>query len=278
MGQPLVTFRSQQIRNTSIAVVFGIALMSVDWFYGHSLRDPSYLSGWLLLAGMALLAIYNIRKKLPFLPLLRSASWLQVHIYVGWLVIVLFLLHTSVQFPRGPLEIVLWSLFVAVAGSGVFGILLSRTAPKRLRLEGERIIFERIPEFRAKLAAEVKDLAMRSVTETSSNTIVEYYTKRLQPYFSGPRSLLAHLLGSKGPLSRTRGEIRSLERYLNTQGKEILGEIESRVIAKDNLDYQYVSQLFMKGWLFVHIPLTYSLILVTALHVVLVYAFDGGTL
>lgn len=273
-----MTFRTRQIRNTSIAVVLGIALTSVDWLYGLSLRDPSYLSGWLLLVGTALLAIYNIRKKLPFLPLVKSATWLQVHIYMGWLVIILFLLHTSFQFPRGPLEIVLWSLFVAVAGSGVFGIVMSRTAPKRLQLQGERIIFERIPEFRAKLAAEVKDLAMRSVTETSSNTIAEYYAQRLQSYFSGPRNLLAHLVQSGGSLSRTCGEIRSLERYLNKQGQELLGEIESRVIAKDNLDYQYVLQLIMKCWLFVHIPLTYSLILVTALHVVLVYAFEGGTL
>jgi len=32
----------------------------------------------------------------------------------------------------------------------------------------------------------------------------------------------------------------------------------------------------LKGWLFVHIPLTYSLLLASVAHIVVVYAFSGG--
>jgi len=45
---------------------------------------------------------------------------------------------------------------------------------------------------------------------------------------------------------------------------------------KDGLDYHYALQLVLKGWLFTHIPLTYSLLLLTLVHVVLVFAFSGG--
>ena len=171
-----------------------------------------------------------------------------------------------------------WLLFVAVAGSGIVGLALSRNLPKRLRRHGEQIMFERIPIFRAQLAREVGDLTKQSVTQAASNTIAQYYTSRLQPFFRGPRNVLAHIAGSNEAILRLRREIRSLERYLDESGRETLDEIEWRVAAKDNLDQQYALQLLLKGWLFVHVPLTFSLILVAVVHAVLIYAFDGGSL
>jgi hypothetical protein len=32
----------------------------------------------------------------------------------------------------------------------------------------------------------------------------------------------------------------------------------------------------MKGWLFVHIPLTYGLLVFSVAHVVIIYSFSGG--
>ncbi len=273
-----MTFTSRALRNIAVMLVLAAGLVSVDWLYGLALRDASFLSGWLLIVGMGLLAIFNARKKLPFLPLINASVWLQVHIYTGWLVIALFLLHTSFAWPNGSLEIALWLLFVMVAGSGVLGLALSRIIPHRLGRDGERIIFERIPVFRGALAREVEELAMRSVTGTKSNTIAQYYVTHLQSYFHGPRNFIGHVTGSSGALPRMCREIKSLERYLNKEGREILDEIEGRVIAKDNLDHQYALQRLLKGWLFVHIPLTYSLLLVAVAHAVLVYAFGGGTL
>ncbi|MFQ5785578.1 MAG: hypothetical protein ACE5H8_12250 [Alphaproteobacteria bacterium] len=273
-----MTFASRAFRNIAVTIVVAAALVSVNRLYDLALRDAAFLSGWLLIVGMALLTIYNIRKKFPFLPLISVSAWLQAHIYVGWLVIVLFLLHTSFRLPNGPLEIALWVLFVLVAVSGLAGLALSRTVPNRLNRHGERIIFERIPRFRARLAGEVEELAMRSVTETSLNTISQYYATRLQPYFRGPRNFFAHVVGSNAALIRLRREIGSLEHYLDKQGKEILQEIAWRVAAKDNLDHQYALQWLLKGWLFVHIPLTYGLIVVAVVHAVLAYAFTPGTL
>jgi hypothetical protein len=45
---------------------------------------------------------------------------------------------------------------------------------------------------------------------------------------------------------------------------------------KDGLDYHHALQLTLKLWLFVHIPLTYSLLIFSLVHLVLVYAFAGG--
>ena len=46
--------------------------------------------------------------------------------------------------------------------------------------------------------------------------------------------------------------------------------------AKDSLDYHRAMQGLLKGWLFVHIPLTYAMLVFIFVHVVLVHAFRGG--
>ena len=53
-------------------------------------------------------------------------------------------------------------------------------------------------------------------------------------------------------------------------------EIARLVREKDGLDYHHAHQLLLKIWLFVHIPLTYSLLLFILVHVVVVFAFFGG--
>ena len=45
------------------------------------------------------------------------------------------------------------------------------------------------------------------------------------------------------------------------------------VRAKDNLDFQRAVQGMLKGWLFVHIPLTYALLLFAAVHGLLAWRF-----
>ena len=52
-------------------------------------------------------------------------------------------------------------------------------------------------------------------------------------------------------------------------------EFEDRVCAKDDLDYQYAMQATLKYWLFLHVPLTYSLLVFILSHMVLVFAFSG---
>jgi hypothetical protein len=273
-----VTLARRRARNLIISAVLATAMLIVAGLHHLTLRDVSEASGWILVGALAVLALYNARKKLPFLPLLDSASWLQLHIYLGLLSIILFLIHTGFGLPNGGFETALWFLFAIVASSGVVGLLLSRLVPERLERHGERILFERIPDFRTRLSREVEALAIRSVTELSSTAIANYYARRLQPFFRRASNRSAHLIGYKAPVQAMVREIGGIKRYLNDAGQQILDDIEARVLAKDNLDYQETWQLVLKGWLFVHIPLTYGLLLVVVLHVLLVYGFGMGQL
>jgi len=210
------------------------------------------------------------------LPLGRAVTWLQAHLYAGYFVIAVFLLHTSFSLPKGMLEWGLWVLFVIVALSGVIGAYLSRTTPAKLEQHSERVIFERIPAFRAGLAQEVEALAIDSVNQAGSLTISNLYVNTLHEFFRCPRNIFSHLKSSRRPLSRIQGELDNLRQYLDDAGKKRLAEIKDLVQAKDNLDYQYAHQGVLKAWLFVHIPATYGLIVLMIAHIAIVYAFSSG--
>lgn len=263
-------------RNGTIAVLLTGAILGLYWLYAASLAEQSYPSGWFLLGLMILLSAYNFRKKLPFLPLGSSAAWLQMHLYAGWLTMVLFLVHLGFRAPTGWLEGGLALLYVAVAASGVGGIMLSRIFAPRLTSRGESVLYERIPALCEQLRGEAEQLAIQSVAESDTTTIGDFYTAKLLPFFEGPTNFFGHLLGSSRPSHALLRELDSLHRYLRNPERKILDQIAQLVRAKSDLDFQYAVQSMLKWWLFVHIPLTYALLIVTAVHVILVYAFSGG--
>lgn len=240
-----------------------------------SLRPTGIITGLVLLGLCVVLALFNARKKLPFLPLLRAATWTQFHIYAGWFAVFLFLLHTGFRVPTGPFEIILYTVFALVAASGVFGLWLSRTLPGRLTLYGENVIYERIPALRAQLEQEVEALVLRSVEETKSTTLANFYAAHLKAYFSRPRNFLHYLTRHRSPLTGLLRELRLLERYTNERERTILVQLTACLHAKDNLDFQRAGQALLKYWLFVHLPLTASLLLLGSLHGLLVLQFTS---
>jgi hypothetical protein len=272
----MTTFGQRRLRNIALTGMTAGLILAIELLYDMSLRDTAFLNGWTLFAGMVLLSIFNIRKKLNILPLMRISTWLQLHIYTGLICFLLFLLHTSFSWPNGTFEIVLWVLFMTMAISGIVGVVLSRLLPHRISARGERVIFERIPVMRAQIARDIEKLAMTSVQETRASTIADFYVAELAPYLQRPKHLLLHLIGGNRPERRLHVAIRELERYLDERGRQILGEIDQLVSAKADLDYQYAMQFTLKSWLFFHLPLNYGLMLFTLVHIVLVYAFATG--
>ena len=73
-----------------------------------------------------------------------------------------------------------------------------------------------------------------------------------------------------------RGDFDLVRRYLNHDEEKVLDWLFERVHEKNQLDYAYALQATLKGWLFVHVPMTYSMLLLVFVHVILVYAFSGG--
>ena len=237
-----------------------------------SLRDTSTGTGLLLLALVVALVALNVRKKVPLFPFVTSATWLQVHIYLGLFAVVCFGMHVGFRVPNGSLEVTLAVLFWTVAASGVVGLFLIRTIPKRLRTRGEPIIFERHPIVLRRLR---RELATRATATLDSPSIAEFHARRLVDFFAGPRSLWWHLVESNHPQTALLDELEALGRYLNDEENAVRLEIADLIRAKSDLDYHYAHQATLKYWLFVHIPVSYSLLIVGILHGLVAYGWGG---
>jgi hypothetical protein len=273
-----------QIVQGLLIAALSAGVLVLVWIYGNGLRDPRYLDGWLLAAGMGLQVYFHVAIKRASLSPKSAMRWRKIHIFVGYLLIAVFISHSDFSLPDTGFEWALWVGFVLVTLSGIVGIYLGWSLQARHGLD-ERLTYDRIPSRRDELAEEVYTLvALADLAPTlcalpappHDAWIMDLYTTRLRDFLKGPRNFTAHLIGSQRPLKRLTDEIDSLSRFVDQQGQEKLAAIKDLVIEKNRLDFVRVYLGFSKAWLFVHVPVTYSLIVLTVLHILVVYAFSSG--
>ena len=240
-----------------------------------SLRPDAIYTGLLLMVLVLALALFNARKKLPFLPLVRAATWLQIHIYAGWFCLFVFLLHIRFRVPTGALEMTLAFVFGIVILSGFFGLFISRELPPRMARSGEPLLYERIPSFRLRIQREVEELIRQAESETGSSTLGTFYVQYLRDFFTGRPSAFSALGRADRKHHALLAETNALNRYLNEREKAIATEVRDWIETKQNLDFQYSAQRLLKLWLFIHIPFSYSLILLGLAHGIVATLYAG---
>jgi len=269
----------------------GIALAAMSaglfwlvWLYGNGLRDPRYLDGWLLAGGMCLQLGFHIAIKSAALSPKSAVRWRQFHIFLGYLLIAAFVSHSNLSLPDTGFEWALWACFVLVTLTGLFGTYLAWSLRAK-RGTSERMSSDRIATRRAELArdvhaivetAEPEPLLLPLPAPPYDAWVMDLYTNHLREFFSGPHNFTAHLIGSQRPLKQLLDTVDGLSPYVDKQGQDKLATIKALVVEKDRLDFARVHNGLSEGWLFVHVPVTYALIVLTLAHVVTVYSFSSG--
>lgn len=219
-------------------------------------------------------ALLGLRKKLPFLPVGNVQRWLRGHIWLTLLTIPLILLHSG--FRLGSLmTTTLMVLYAIVMVSGVYGLILQHKLPTMMKesLSAE-IVFEQIPNVRAQLCAAAEKL-QRSLKQqaTSGSAVVAtdvsqeevlagFIEQRLFPYLRARR-------GEKYRLgyAREADEIfRRLKLRVDEMYRERVDEMRRWCDERRLTDTQVRMQHWLHGWLFVHVPLSFLLLLMTAWH------------
>ncbi len=253
------------------------------WIYANGLRDPRYLDGWVLAGGMALQISFHLAKKAG-LSLKAATRWRKLHIFAGYLVIAAFLSHADFSLPDTGFEWALWTGFMLVTLSGILGTYLAWSQQARGRID-DAVSYDRIPALRVELkraffaaAAETKPpaAAIDLPGLPYDAWIKDLCTAQLSDFFQGQRNFAAHLIGSQRPLKRLTDAIDGLSRYVDQPSQAKLAYIRNLVVEKDRLDFARVSLGLARGWLFVHVPVTYGLIVLTVLHILVVYSFSSG--
>ena len=269
------SFRQRRITRSVITLVMLAALGLVIYSQHQSLIHSAYSTGYLLLGSLFFLAAFNVRKRLTFLPSIgTAATWMQIHIYVGLATFAIFAMHVGWRVPNGWFEGTLAMLYLIVALSGVYGLYMTRVLPKRITALPEEIIFERIPAFRKQLAGSARRLVVDACE--NSDVLAKFYLNRLSRYFEQPRGLVYNVRPSARTCRQLVSEIEDLDRYLGDDQRSVSRKLCDLVKQKDDLDYHRAIQGRLKLWLYVHVGLTYSLLLVACVHGVMAQAFAGG--
>ena len=101
--------------------------------------------------------LLGLRKKYPASPLGRVKTWLSAHVWLGLLSFLLILMHSGFRWGHG-LAALLMGLFAAILASGIFGVALQNTIPRRMtELVTHETIFEQIPTVIAGLRVEADE-------------------------------------------------------------------------------------------------------------------------
>lgn len=269
-------FQRRRVRNVGLTAI-GVGAV---WLWAlaieRRLESSAFVTGYLMLGVVIFLACYNVRKKLPFLPLGSAAGWLQTHLYAGIGSLGLFALHTGIRWPMGPLNGALAAVYLATAASGLIGLYLTRTIPAQLARVGGEVIFERIPALRSQVRRQAGEVVLESVAASGATTLADFYAARLYEFFHRARGtwyLLRPTTVLRRALMRDLGDIR---RYLSDQEQAGCERLFALLRRKDDLDFHEARQKLLKAWLFAHIGLTYTLIVLALLHGLLAVAYRGG--
>lgn len=270
-----MTFSNKRVVSIFVLVM---SIIGLGFWYCYSVDNilPIYVqTGQWLYGGIIFLILLNIRKKLPFLPLGKVSTWLRIHIYVAYFLIAVFFVHTSFRLPNGLFETFLYLLFIFVNLSGILGLYLSRVAPGKMTDAGGSMVFEAIPQFVKNIKDEADQLALDSINISGQSTLSDFYLTRLSPWFSSPRYSWGLLLNSRRDMNNIRGHINGVSRYLNEKEIEVLHQLRKLAVEKLQLDIHYTFLIVLKYWLFVHIPLSYILLMAGAYHGLLASGFVG---
>jgi hypothetical protein len=272
----MTAFTRRRIRNALLTLLAMAALWLWVGAQEAALQYSAFTTGYLLFAAIGFLALYNLRKRLPFLPLGSSTAWLQWHIYLGLGTLAVFAMHAGLKMPSGVLESSLAAVYLLTFASGLVGLYLTRTIPPQLARLGQEVIYERIPALRRGVWRSADDAVLAAVAASGSTTLADFYTSQLYAYFARPRRWWYQLRPTTAPRRALLAQMQDVRRYLSDQEQTACEELFALVRRKDDLDFQEARQKLLKVWLFAHIGLTCALLLLALLHALLAHAFRGG--
>ncbi len=237
-----------------------------------------------LLFGAAALAIFvfaallGARKKKPLWRLGHPRVWLRAHIWLTILTIPLIALHSGFRL-GGPMTTLLTLLYAFVMGSGFYGLALQQFMPRlmRERLQ-EEVVFEQIPYIRGLLVAAAEKFRGELVPPPDAKPptkapavaplgpdemhLLEFLDSEVLPYLKAPRGERLRLGAEAQSDSAFRLLKISVPEARHPQVDDMQGWCDNR----RRMDLQTKLHHWLHGWLLVHVPLSFILLILAVWH------------
>jgi len=216
---------------------------------------------------------------------------MRAHLWLGALSLPLILLHAGFLFGHGLTSLLMW-LFVVVYASGVFGAWLQHTMPRRIMREVPmETIYDQIGHVRGQLLDEADTLvadasgrlqiavpvaasgasALASVMRIGADDsapLREFYTREMRPFVERPAR--AHPLADETSAAALFGKLRPL---VQPALAGAITDLESICEEERQLLRQERMHGLLHGWLVVHVPLSFVLMVLAVVHIVMALRF-----
>ena len=251
-------------------------------------------------AFMIFAGLLGARKKVPIWRVGRAQAWMRGHLWLGLLSFPLIFFHSGFRFGTGLTSGLMW-LFVVVFVSGIVGAVLQHFMP---RIETQRVpletIYEQIGRVRSQLVTEAQLLVEQAcaalagsvsqateeqraasasagtlggvtvataldVDEGAGVELKEFFRHEMEPYVAegGSRGMVL------GDRRRSQALFQQLRLLLPPNLHSSVEDLENICEEKRELDQQAQYHRILHGWLLVHIPASYALLLLAAVHAVM---------
>jgi len=291
-----------------VACVVALVLGTASYVpYALSVRGPQggsatgIIYGSLGSAMMLFAGLLGARKKVPVWRLGRATTWMRGHLWLGLLSFPFILFHSGFSLGAAPLTRTLMVLFIIVVASGIVGAVLQEYIPRVMTarvpletvydeidsvckqldeeattigtelcaaLEGDLQFANQAQRAEAAAAGTMGGLTFASALnadERFAGTIRSFLADEMRPYLlqDGGRG---HVLADR---DRTSAMFRQFKILCPENLWPRLDDLENICEEKRELDRQRLLHRILHGWLLVHIPASYALLLLGAVHAVI---------
>ncbi len=257
--------------------VIAILFFALIWVWtlevDSSLNYPEFISGGALFFTIFFLCLFNIRKRVPFLPLWPARKWFLLHTVAGFLALSLFWLHAGIMWPNGLYVQILVFLFYLTTLSGIVGLVMEKVYPNLLTRIGLECIYERIPRDIAEIRNKAETLVFECTEKTGSDTLAQHYLETLGWFFQRPRFFINNIFGGQNAQTWVMQQCSILERFLNASERDYLDKIFALAEIKRKIDFHYSLQTMLKNWLLIHIPLAAAVMTMVVWHIIVIQVF-----
>ncbi len=223
----------------------------------------------------------GIRKKKRVWPIGNVKLWLKAHIWLTILTMPLVAFHCG--FHRGgAMPTLLLVLYALVMGSGFFGLALQQFMPGLMTSRITReVVYEEIPHLRRQILeaalafrSELRAVAEKtgvaalggrasvSALDAAGDTIARCMDEECLPYLfskSGKRSQLAKQ-------ATAENYFRVMRLHTSEKWSPRVDELEAWCDDRRQMDLQLSMHHWLHGWLLIHVPISFALLIVTFWH------------
>lgn len=240
-----------------------------------------------------------VRKRWPHYRFGRASTWLKGHLWLGALSLPLILFHGGFAFGGALTSMLMW-LFLIVFATGLVGLGIQQLLPRLMTKNvPQETVYEQIDHVRRQLFEEASQLVrgqaergaavarakeggairgrvVRSRTASADEQeaaahadvrapVVRFVEEHVRPFF--------RVDGARGsPLAdphRRGAMFAELRQKVDPALHDATRDLEALCEQRAQLEVQRRLHLWLHGWLFVHVPLSWGMIVLTLIHAVM---------